>query len=146
MSPSPSTCLYCSFLLHLLSLPLHLFLLCFSSPSTRDLCLLIPLLRVHVSPPLREKRGRKEWGLHTDPSRQVTLKEAQECTDIVAWKAVGCGPHEGEASRESRVSSTENREPASGGEPSWSLEGHSATRHEDEEGQGSKDFEVGAGK
>lgn len=54
------------------------------------------------------------------------VEKAQECTDTAAWKAVGYGPHEGETSRESRVSSTESGEgPASRGEGGKSLRGAS---------------------
>lgn len=90
---------------------------------------------------------------HTDPSRQATLRRPKNARTLWRWKAVGCGPYEGEASRKSRVFTTESGEPAfgeEGGESSRGLEGHFATRHDDEEGQGGrgdgKDSRVGAGK
>lgn len=52
-------------------------------------------MRLHGVPPYR-------------PVATSHVEKAQECMDTAAWKAVGYEPHEGETSRESRVSSTES--------------------------------------
>lgn len=111
-----------------------------SSPSTRDLCLLIPLLRLLVSPLLEgEKRGREGYveSLRTDPSRQAASRRSKNARTSRHERRLAVGPAKGKplerAGFPRRRAAEDLRRGGGGREPSRGLEGHSATRREDEE-------------